>query len=88
VSVKETANGFGISSWSDVTNVILILVFVVSGLTWGMKLEARHDVHQAELTALRAEITELQTTVRPLILPIAKERIDDLDRRIDKLEQN
>jgi hypothetical protein len=73
-------NGFSIRSWSDLSSVILFVSFIVSGLVWGMKLEERQDIIREELLEIRAEIGRG-------ILPRADERIIELQRRIEELEE-
>lgn len=72
-------NGFSIKSWSDLTSLILVLTFILSGLVWGMKLEGRYDDMEDDLDAL-------QRQVGTGILPRAEERVRALERRVGNIE--
>lgn len=68
-------NGFKITSWSDLTSLILVVTFIMSGLIWGMKLESRYD-------DMEDDLDQLQRQVGTGILPRAEERVRNLERRL------
>lgn len=73
-------NGFTIKSWSDLTSLILVLTFILSGLIWGMKLEGRYD-------DMEDDLDQVQRQVGTGILPRAEERVRNLERRMTDVEE-
>lgn len=75
----ESAKRFGISSWADVGSLAGLVLIGVGVISWGLKLESRIDAKDRRLDALEAQVGNG-------ILPRAEERISDLERRINRLE--
>jgi hypothetical protein len=65
-----------------------IVMLLISGLVWGMKLEARYDKLEDKLSDAHQHIASLQSTIDKGILPLAQEKIANHDSRLTKLEQD
>lgn len=65
-----------------------IVMLLISGLVWGMKLEARYDRLEEKLLDAHSHISAIQTEINKGILPIAQEKITSLDTRVDQLEKD
>lgn len=66
-------SGFKISGWTDLAAIIMIVMSMVGGIAWGIKLEI--SIQEA-----REDIRELKHAIEPGILKITRERLDALDR--------
>jgi hypothetical protein len=84
-------NNFKVRNWSDVASLAAIVVFIISGLVWFMKLEARIDehnrLHAADIKDIRDDLKEIQRQVGNGILPRAEERIRHLEDRLRRHEE-
>lgn len=65
-----------------------IVMLLISGLVWGMKLEARYDKLENQLNDAHGHISALQSEINKGILPITAEKISNLESRTKKLEEN
>lgn len=74
-----------ISWFRDLAPIAMLLI---SGLVWGMKLEARYDKLETENSYLRSEVSSLQSTINKGILPITEEKIYALTSRVITLEKD
>jgi len=69
-------------------DMLPLFMMVISGLVWGMKLEARADRNAENTEELRTEVTRLRAEISSGILPVAKERIDGLSSRLYAVERH
>jgi hypothetical protein len=69
---EKAAPGFTINSWQQVQSILYVLVMLVAGIAWGLKLEARID---------RADdgIKNAEQQLAHGILPITEERMSRMD---------
>lgn len=72
-------NGYKPRSYGDIIAIATLLTLFVSVVAWGLKLEG-------ELNAVRDQVSDLRGQVGNGILPRAEERIDALEKRLEKLE--
>ncbi len=79
-------NGFRLRSWSDLSSLLLIITFIISGLVWGMKLEARYDKLETNQQIIIQRLGSHQGRLDVGILPRAEERIDSIEKRLRSLE--
>lgn len=63
-----------------------IVMLLISGLVWGMKLEARYDKLETELADAHGHIASLQSEINKGILPITQEKLNGIDARVRQLE--
>ena len=63
-----------------------LLMLLLSGLVWGMKLEARYDRLEARQAVILSELTEIRTDLKRGILPLTQQRLEMLERRMDRVE--
>lgn len=77
---QKSSNGFAIKSWGDVVAVSTLFALFLSVVAWGLKLENDRD-------ALELRIAQLERQVGNGVLPRADERINDLRRDFDRLEE-
>lgn len=86
---EETKPGFKIDSWQSLFAAVSIIVFMASGLAWGLKLEAKIDQVNTKNDAFDAQIKidvmDLQRQVEAGILPITRARIDLMEEQIREL---
>jgi len=64
-----------------------LFMMVVSGLVWGMKLEARADRNAEKTEELRVEVEQLRSEISSGILPVTKERVEALSSRLAAVER-
>lgn len=74
-------SGFAIRSWADIGVLVLLITFIIAGLTWGMKLESRYD-------KLDQAYIELARQVGNGILPRAEERIRNIESQLTDIEDD
>jgi hypothetical protein len=65
-----------------------IVMLLISGLVWGMKLEGRYDKLEDKLSDAHQHIASLQSTIDKGILPLASEKLSAHENRLDKLEKD
>jgi len=64
------------------------VLLAISGLVWGMKLEARYDKLEERQISISMRIASLEELVSKGILPRSEEKINSLDRRITQVEKD
>lgn len=69
-----------ISSFADIYHVLSIVMVLVGGVAWGLKLESKIEVVQQEQS-------EMTASVQKGILPVTEERLSSLTSRLDRREQ-
>lgn len=72
-------NGYTPRSWGDIVAIATLLALFIGVLAWGLKLET-------ELNTIRDRQIRLIKDVDVGILPRAEERVNDHERRINRLE--
>jgi hypothetical protein len=80
VEVKLKEPGLRIRSFGDIYHAMSIAVVMIAGVAWGLKLEAKIEMTQKELTSM-------QLLINKGILPITEERLSSLTTRMDRREQ-
>ena len=76
---KAALNGFKPRSYGDLVAIATLLALFMSCVAWGLKLEARiDDVHE--------HMMRINGQVGNGILPRAEERIKNIERRLQRLE--
>ena len=73
-------NGYAIRSWGDIVAIAVLVSMFLGVVAWGLKLEG-------ELNAVRDDVSDLKSQVGNGILPRAEERIESLDERVRRLEE-
>lgn len=67
------------TSVSDILGICALLTMFVSGITWGLKLEFMSMEQEDRLQKIEQQLYKG-------ILPLAEEKIIQLERRVQKLE--
>ena len=62
-------------------------MLLISGLVWGMKLEARYDMQQDRYQQALVRVGALETRLAAGILPLAEARIQAMQKEIDALHE-
>ena len=65
--------------------VLLVFMFMVSVLAWGLKLDFRQANEAQARAEMMQEIKRIDTTIAKGILPITEERLSVLNQRISDL---
>jgi len=73
-------------SW--IRDLFPLVLLAISGLVWGMKLEARYDKLEERQISISMRIASLEELVSKGILPRSEEKINSLDRRITQVEKD
>lgn len=64
-----------------------VVLLLISGLVWGMKLESRWDVQVAVNSALLERVVTIERAINAGILPLAEEKLRAQQRQIDEQRQ-
>lgn len=68
-----------VDTWMDVLLPVLLCIFAISGLIWGMKLEAENTRLQHQLDRIIGQVGNDTS------LPRTEERVNALEREVDRL---
>lgn len=71
-----------------VRDLFPIAMLLISGLVWGMKLEARYDRLEEKVLGNSEAIAQIRAELNKGMLPITAERLAVLQARIDKVEKD
>lgn len=74
------------TSW--VRDLMPIGMLLVSGLVWGMKLEARADRNEERTQIQAAELAAIRAEISRGILPLTSERLTVINHRLAKIERD
>ncbi len=77
---------FTLRTVSDLVSVVLLVTFIVSGLSWGLKLENRYDALDLRLRIIESDVASITAEVDEGVLPLARERIDAIKKEIESLK--
>lgn len=87
----KNTNGFAIDSWANLASLCMISVAALGGISWGLKLESRIDKYSENQGSMRerflADLATTQSIVARGILPVTEVKIQAIESRISKLEQ-
>lgn len=74
-------------SWGDVAALVACVLFIISGLVWGLKLESKIETLNFHIITARQELAVVAAQVKQGILPIAELRIRATEDQIKELQK-
>lgn len=87
-TIKE--NGFAIHSWGELYSLIMVILVILAGLAWGLKIEfnqsAEREAREAQYATIDKRLRAMEDEIAVGELPVAKQHFETVERRIDELE--
>lgn len=71
-----------------VKELMPLAMLVISGLVWGMKLEARNDKLELMIQSDQKQMAQIMALLERGMLPVTAERLGALQERMRKLESD
>lgn len=89
---RRAPSGFSLDSWSSLQSLITIALVMLSGIAWGLKLEAKIEDCRSKIEdkteSIRAEIANMRATIDKGVLPVTAIRLEQIERDIRKIEEH
>lgn len=89
---RQSQSGFAVNNWSSLVSFMSVCLMAIGGISWGLKLESRIDKYADTQSSMRerflADIATTQAVLSRGMLPVTQAKIESIENRLDKLEDD